>query len=53
VPTILPDEMPPRWLDQIRTMIQDSASETRRHFDVVAEGRDPTSRQWRKACDAE
>ncbi|HTK89464.1 MAG TPA: hypothetical protein VL948_04380 [Verrucomicrobiae bacterium] len=39
MPTILPDEMPPRWLDQIRTMIQDSASETRRHFDVVAEGR--------------
>ena len=45
----LPDEMPPRWLDQVRVLIQDlmgsSAAETRRHFeetrrhfDVVAEG---------------
>jgi phytoene/squalene synthetase len=46
---VLPDEMPPRWLDQVRVLIQDlmgvSAAETRRHFeetrrhfDVVAEG---------------
>ena len=38
----LPDEMPARWLEQIRTMVQDligtSAEETRRHFDVVGEG---------------
>jgi hypothetical protein len=34
----LPDEMPARWLDQIRAMIMESAQETRRHFDVVAEG---------------
>jgi hypothetical protein len=45
----LPDEMPARWLEQIRTMVQDligtSAAdthryfeETRRHFDVVGEG---------------
>jgi hypothetical protein len=34
----LPDEMPARWVEQIRVMIQGSAEETRRHFDVVAEG---------------
>jgi hypothetical protein len=38
----LPDEMPSRWLEQIRVMIQvmiqDAALQTRRHFDVVAEG---------------
>jgi hypothetical protein len=38
----LPDEMPPRWLDQVRVLVQglmsSSAQETRRHFDVVAEG---------------
>jgi hypothetical protein len=45
----LPDEMPARWLEQIRTMVQDligtSAAdthryfeETRRHFDVVGAG---------------
>lgn len=38
----LPDEMPTRWLEQIRIMVQDligrSAEETRRHFDVVGEG---------------
>jgi hypothetical protein len=45
----LPDEMPARWLEQIRVLVQDliggSAAdthryfeETRRHFDVVGEG---------------
>jgi hypothetical protein len=34
----LPDEMPSRWLEQIRAIIMESAQETRRHFDVVAEG---------------
>ncbi len=38
----LPDEMPTRWLEQIRIMVQDligrSAEETRRHYDVVGEG---------------
>ena len=45
----LPDEMPARWLEQIRVLVQDligrSAGETRRyfeetrrHFDVVGEG---------------
>ena len=44
----LPSEMPARWLEQIRTMVQDSIGtsaadthryfeETRRHFDVVGE----------------
>jgi hypothetical protein len=38
----LPDEMPARWLEQIRVLVQDligrSTEETRRHFDVVGEG---------------
>jgi hypothetical protein len=38
----LPDEMPARWVEQVRVLVQDlmgrSAEETRRHFDVVAEG---------------
>ena len=34
----LPDEMPARWLEQIRSLIGASAEETRRHFDVVGEG---------------
>jgi hypothetical protein len=37
----LPEEMPARWVEQIRALVQDlihrSADETRRHFDVVAD----------------
>jgi hypothetical protein len=41
----LPEEMPARWVEQIRALVQGlvqdlihrSADETRRHFDVVAE----------------
>lgn len=38
----LPDEVPARWLEQVRVLVEGllarSSQETRRHFDVVAEG---------------